>query len=137
MCNKQKEVTDYFKSFSQSPKPKDGFKTLNDVSSDITIVESLSDTTLDMESMDLDSISINTMIALGAMNALLTNAVTPGWSSTPKGNRPKTVEPSTTKKKKLKLSGAVVRDKVMAMRDNDVSSLDIESDTQSILSLQD
>ena len=135
MCNKQKEVTDYFKSFSESPKPKDGFKLLNDVSADITIVESLSE--MDMESMDLDSVSINTTIASGAMNALLTNTVMPGRTSTPKRNRPKMVEPSTSKKKKLKLSGAAVRDKVMAMRDSDISSLDTESDTQSISSLQD
>ena len=79
------------------------------------------------------------MIASRAMNALLINAVTPGRTSTPKCNRPEMVEPSTLKKKKnkLKLSGAVIRDKVMAMRDSDVSPLDTESDTQSILSLQD
>ena len=61
MCNKQKEVMDYFKSFSEGPKPKDRFKLLNDVSADITIVESLSN--IEMESMDLDSVSINAMIA--------------------------------------------------------------------------
>ena len=55
LCNKQKEVTDYFKSFSQSPKPKDVYKTVTDVSRDITIVDSLSDSTLDMDSMDLES----------------------------------------------------------------------------------
>ena len=32
LCNKQKEVTDYFKSFSQSPKPNDVYKTVADVS---------------------------------------------------------------------------------------------------------
>ena len=62
--------------------------------------------------MELDS--INTMIASGAMNALM-SAVTPGRTSTPKHNRPKMVDPSTTKKKKLKLSSAVVREKVMAI----------------------
>ena len=71
LCNKQKEVTNYFKSFSQSPKPKDVYKTVADVSGDITIVDSLSDSILDMDSMDLES--INTMIASGAMNALLRN----------------------------------------------------------------
>ena len=48
LCNKQKEVTDYFKSFSQSSKPSDVYKTVADVSRDITIVDSLSDSTLDM-----------------------------------------------------------------------------------------
>ena len=55
LCNKQKEVTDYFKSFSQSPKPNDVYKTVADVSRDITIVDLLLDSTLDMDSMDLDS----------------------------------------------------------------------------------
>ena len=62
LCSKQKEVTDYFKS-SQSPKLKDGFKSLSDISADITIVESLSDDPIEMESMELDS--INTTIASG------------------------------------------------------------------------
>ena len=129
MCSKQKEVTDYFKS-SQSLKPKNGFKSLCDVSADITIVESLSDGPIEMESMELDS--INTTIALGAMNALM-NAITPGKTSTPKRSRPVTDDP-TTNKKKLKLSGAAVREKVMAMRDSDLSSLSSsESDSQSLL----
>ena len=83
--------------------------------------------------MELDS--INTTIASRAMNALM-SAVTPGRTSTPKRNRPDTVDPSTTNKKKLKLSGAAVRDKVMAINDSDISSLKTESDTQSILSSQ-
>ena len=66
LCSKQKEVTDYFKLFSQSPKLKDAFKSLSDISADITIVDSLSESALEME---LDS--INTMIASGAMNALM------------------------------------------------------------------
>ena len=132
LCSKQKEVTHYFKSFSQSPKPKDGFKSLSDVSANITIVDSLSKSALEME---LDS--INTTITSGAMNALM-SAVTPGRTSTPKHNRPDTVDPSTTNKKKwkLKLSGAAVRDKLMAINDSDISSLKTESDTQLILSLQ-
>ena len=133
LCSKQKEVTHYFKSFSQSPKAKDGFKSLSDVSADITIVDSLSKSAMEME-MELDS--INTTIASGAMNALM-SAVTPRRTSTPKRSRPNTVDPSTAKKKKLKLSGAAVRDKVMAINDSDISSLETESDTQSILSLQD
>ena len=87
LCNKQKEITDYCKSFSQSPKPSDVHKTVTDISRDITIVDLLSDSTLDMDSMDLDS--INTTIASGAMNALLRNEVTPGRTSTPKCRKPK------------------------------------------------
>ena len=39
-------------------------------------------------------------------------------------------------KKKLKLSGAAAGDKLMAMRDSNVSSLDTESDSQSLISSQ-
>ena len=139
LCSKQKEVTDYFKSFSQSPNPKDVYKTVVDVLRDITIIDSLTDSTLEMDSIEFKS--INTMIASGAMNALLRNEVTPGRSSTPKRkpdgtpkyNKPKSTNPP---KKKLKLSGAASRDKLMAMRDSDVSSLDTESDSQSLISLQ-
>ena len=130
LCSKQKEVTDYFKS-SQSPKPKNRFKSLSDVSADITIVESLSDGLIEMESIELDS--INTTIASWAMNALM-SAITPGKTSTPKHSRPVMDDPTTNKKKKLKLSGAAVREKVMAMRDSDLSSLSsCESDSQSLL----
>ena len=76
LCNKQKEVTNYFKSFSQSPKQNDVYKTVTDVSRDITIIDLLSDSTLDMDSMDLES--INTTIGLGAMNALLRNGSNSG-----------------------------------------------------------
>ena len=79
-------MTDYFKSFSQSPKPSDVYNTVADASRDITIVDSLSDSTLDMDSMDMEF--INTMIASGAMNALLRNEVTPGGTSTPKCRKP-------------------------------------------------
>ena len=135
----QKEVTDYFKSFSQSPNPKNVYKTVADVSKDITNIDSLTDSTYEMDSIEFES--INTTIALGAMNALLRNEVTPGRTSTPKHkpegtpkcNNPKSINPP---KKKLKLSGAAVRDKLMAMRDSDVSSLDTESDSQSLTSLQ-
>ena len=41
LCNKQKEVTNYFKSFSQIPKPKDVYKMVADVSRDITVVDLL------------------------------------------------------------------------------------------------
>ena len=96
LCNKQKEVTDYFKSFLQNPKPEDVYKTVADVSRDITIVDSLSDSTLDMDSMDLES--INTTIALGAMNALLRNEVTPGRTSTPKRWKPEMSPPPKKKR---------------------------------------
>ena len=131
MQQAEKKVTDYFKSFSQSPKPSDVYKTVPDVSREITIVDLLSDSTLDMDSMDLDS--INTTIASGAMNALLRSEVTPGRTSTPKHRKP---EVSPPLKKKSKLSSAAVRDKLMAMRDRNVSSLDTESDSQSLISLQ-
>ena len=48
---------------------------------DITIVDSLADSTLEVDSIEFES--INTTIALGAMNALLRNEVTPGRTSTP------------------------------------------------------
>ena len=108
-CSKQKEVTDYFKSFSQSPNPKDVYKTVVDMSRDITIVDSLTDSTLEMDSIEFES--INTMVALGAMNALLRNEVTLGRTSTPMHKpegTPKCKNPESTNppKKKLKLSGA-------------------------------
>ena len=81
LCSKKKEVTDYFKSFTQNPNPKDVYKTVADVSRDITIVDSLVDSTLELDSIKFES--INTTIALGAMNALLRNEVTPGRTSTP------------------------------------------------------
>ena len=131
LCSKQKEVTNYFKSFSQSPKPNDVYKTLDDVLRDITIVELLSDSTLDMNTMELDA--INTTITSGAMNALLRNEVTPGRISTPKCNKLEMSALTTTPKKKLKLSGAAARDKLMAMTD---SSLYTELDSQLIVSSQ-
>ena len=82
LCSKQKEVTDYFKSFSQSLNSRDVYKTVADVWRDVTIVDSLTDSTLDMDSIEFES--INTMIASGAMNALLRNEVTPERTSTPK-----------------------------------------------------
>ena len=139
LCSKQKEVTDYFKSFAQSPNAKDVYKTVADVSRDITIVDSLTESTLEMDSIEFES--INTTIASGAMKALLRNEVTPGKTSTPKhkpDGTPKRNKPESTNppKKKLKLSGDAVRDKLMAMRDSDVSSLDTESDSQSLISSQ-
>ena len=130
---------DYFKSFAQSPNPKDVYKTVADVWRDITIVDSLTESTLEMDSIEFES--INTTIASGAMNALLRNGVTPGRTSTPKhkpDGTPKRNKPESTNphKKKLKLSGDAARDKLMAMRDSDVSSLDTESGSPSLISLQ-
>ena len=82
LCSKEKEVTDYFKSFSQNPNPKDVYKTVADMLRDITIVDSLTDSTFEMDSIEFES--INTRIVSGVMNALLRNEVTPGRTSTPK-----------------------------------------------------
>ena len=106
-------------------------KTVADVSRDITIVDSLSDSTLDIDLMDLES--INTIIASETMNALLTNEVTLGRTLSLKCRKPNVSFPP---KKKLKLNSAAARDKLMVMRDSDVSSLDTESDSQSLLSSQ-
>ena len=112
---------------------------MTDKSKDITIVDLLFNSTLDMDSMDLES--INTTIASGAMNPLLRNKVTPGRTSTPKHSKSKMTtgrtytpkggnpEVSSLPKKKLKLSGVAARDKLMAMRDSDISSLNNESDS--------
>ena len=45
-------------------------------------------------------------------------------------------ESSNPPKKKLKLSGTAVWDKLMVMWDSDVSSLNTELDSQSLISLQ-
>ena len=153
LCNKQKEVMDYFKSSSLTPNSKDVYKTVADVSHDITLVDSLSDTTLEMDTLD----SINTTMASGAMNALLCNVITPGRTSTPKCNTPqpstlqtptlgttssqkrKSPEPSTSQtgpKKRLKMTVAAALEQIKKMSDSDVSSLDTESDTQSLISSQ-
>ena len=139
LCSKQKEVTDYFKSFSQSLNPKDVYKKVGDVLRDITIIDSLTDSTLEMDSIKFES--INTMIASGAMNALLRNELTTGRTSTPKRKpegTPKHNNPESTNppKKKLRLNGVAARDKLMAMKDSDVSSPDTESDSQSLTSSQ-
>ena len=68
LCSKQKEVTNYFKSFAQSPNPEDVYKTVADVLKDITIVDSLTESTLEMDSIEFES--INTTIASGAMNCI-------------------------------------------------------------------
>ena len=147
-------MTDYFKSSSQTPNTKDKYKTVADISHDITLVDSLGNTTLEMDTLD----SINTMMASGAMNALLANVITLGRTSTPKRKSPqqsishtptpgktatpkrKSPEPSASQtglKKKLKMTAAAALEQIKQMRDSDVSSLDTtESDTQSLISLQ-
>ena len=85
-----------------------------DVSRDITIVDLLTERTLEMDSIEFES--INTTVASDAMNALLRSKVTPGRTSTPKRkpdgtlkhNKPESTNPP---KKKLKLSNAAARDK--------------------------
>ena len=81
--------------------------------------------------MELDSII--TTIASGAMNALLRNEVTQGRISTPKLNWPKTCTPPKVPKK-FRLNAAI--DKVNALRDSDVSSLNTKSDSHLLFSLQ-
>ena len=111
LCSKQKEVTDYFKLSSESPNPKAVYKTVADVLTDITIVESLSDSKLDVDTMELDSInSVNITITSGAMNALLTNEVTSSRTSIPKCNKLETSTPLTALKKKLKMNADAVRE---------------------------
>ena len=80
------------------------------MSRDITIVDLLTESTLEMDSIEFES--INTTVASSAMNALLRNQVTTGRTSTPKRkpdgtlkcNKPESTNPPN---KKLKLSGAI------------------------------
>ena len=104
--------------------------TVAEVSHDITIVDSLSDTTLEKDTIEMDS--INTMKASGAMNALLANVITLERTSTPKRNNPEVSNAQTGPKKKLKMTAATAREKLNNMRDSDISSLETESDMQSL-----
>ena len=79
---------------------------------------------------------INTTMASGAMNALLANVIAPGRTSIPKCKNPEVSTPTTASKKKLKMNAGAAGEKLDNMRDSDVSSLDTESDTQSLISLQ-
>ena len=152
LCHKQREVTDYFKSSPQTPNRKEVYKTVADVSHDLTLVGSLDDTSLEMDTLD----SINTTIISDAMNALLDIIIMLGRTSTPIRNKPiqnpgqssgtistqktKNREPSTSQtrpKKKLRMTAATVREQLNNMRDSDVSVLSTEgSDTQSLISSQ-
>ena len=53
MCNKQKQMNDYFK--SSSPKAKDNFQTVQDAAKDISLVELLvEDDALDMDMSEME-----------------------------------------------------------------------------------
>ena len=95
LCSKQKQMQDYFKSSPRAPTPtkearaptpiKDvSFKTVADVTKDVSLVDSL-----DMDDLELES--IDTTLASVAASALMKE--TPTRSSTPKCPRPPTSEP--------------------------------------------
>ena len=161
LCSKQKQMQDYFQSSPRAPTPskeprartpakearaptpiKDvSFKTVADVTKDVSLVDSL-----DMDDMELES--INTTIASVATSALMKE--TPTRFSTPKRPRPHASEtqPSTSmttasqpppKKLKLGLSRPVpktfklhhVVDKVMNMSSGSSSvCTSFDSDTE-------
>ena len=100
LCSKQKQMQDYFKSSPRAPTPtkepraptpiKDvSFKTVADVTRDVSLVDSL-----DIDDLELES--IDTTIASVAASALMKE--TPTRFSTPKRPRPPTSEsqPSTS-----------------------------------------
>ena len=165
LCSKQKQMQDYFQSSPRAPTPskeprartpakearaptpiKDvSFKTVADVTKDVSLVDSL-----DMDDMELES--IDTTIASVATSALMKE--TPTRFSTPKRPRPHASEtrPSTSmttasqpppKKLKLGLSRPVpktfklhhVVDKVMNMSSGSSSvCTSFDSDTESLSS---
>ena len=165
LCSKQKQMQDYFQSSPRAPTPskeprartpakearaptpiKDvSFKTVADVTKDVSLVDSL-----DMDDMELES--IDTTIASVATSALMKE--TPTRFSTPKRSRPHASEtqPSTSmttasqpppKKLKLGLSRPVpktfklhhVVDKVMNMSSGSSSvCTSFDSDTESLSS---
>ena len=95
LCSKQKQMQDYFKSSPRVPTPtkepraptliKDvSFKTVADVTRDVSLVDSL-----DMDDLELES--IDTAIASVAASALMKE--TPTRFSTPKCPHPPTSEP--------------------------------------------
>ena len=152
LCSKQKQMQDYFKSSPRAPTPtkepraptliKDvSFKTVADVTRDVSLVDSL-----DIDDLELES--IDTTIASVAASALMKE--TPTRFSTPKCPRPPTSEsqPSTSmttasqpppKKLKLGLSRPIpktfklhhVVDKMMNMTSVSTSS---DSDLESLSS---
>ena len=95
LCSKQKQMQDYFQSSQRAPTPskearaptptKDvSFKTVADVTKDVSLVDSL-----DIDDMELES--IDTTIASVAASALMKE--TPTHFSTPKCPRPSGSEP--------------------------------------------
>ena len=122
LCSKQKQMQDYFQSSprvptpskepraptpSKEPRAHTPFKTVADVTKDVSLVDSL-----DMDDLELES--IDTTLASVAASALMKE--TPTHSSTPKCPRPPTSEPRPSssmetasqppqKKLKLGLSG--------------------------------
>ena len=84
LCNKQKQMQDYFT--RTEPRSRTPFKSVADVSADISIVESL-----DMDDMELES--IDTTVASVATSVLMKETLT--QFSTPKRPRPPASESST------------------------------------------
>ena len=156
LCSKQKQMQDYFKSSPRAPTPtkeprvptpiKDvSFKTVADVTRDVSLVDSL-----DIDDLELES--IDTTIASVAASALMKE--TPTNFSTPKHPRPPTSEsqPSTSmttalqpppKKLKLGLSHPIPKtfklhhivDKMMNMISGSSSvSTSSDSDLESLSS---
>ena len=156
LCSKQKQMQDYFKSSPRAPTPtkepraptpiKDvSFKTVADVTRDVSLVDSL-----DIDDLELES--IDTTIASVAASALMKE--TPTRFSTPKRPRPPTSEsqPSTSmttasqpppKKLKLGLSCPIPKtfklhhivDKMMNMTSGSSSvSTSWDSDLESLSS---
>ena len=156
LCSKQKQMQDYFQSSPRAPTPskearattptKDvSFKTVADVTKDVSLVDSL-----DMDDMELES--IDTTIASVAASALMKETAT--RFSTPKCPRPPGSEPrpSTSmetgfqpppKKLKLGLSRPIpkafklhhVVDKVMKMSSGSSSvCTSSDSDAESLSS---
>ena len=157
LCSKQKQMQDYFQSSPRAPTPSKEpraptpiknvlFKTVADVTKDVSLVDSL-----EIDDMELES--INTTITSVAVSALMKE--TPTRFSTPKHPRPATSDsrPSTSmgtgsqpppKKLKLGLSRPLPKtfklhhivDKVMNMSSGSSSvSSSSDSDAES-LSLQ-
>ena len=117
LCSKQKQMNDYFKSALENPK-RDYFKTVADATKDVSLVDSL-----DIDDLELES--IDTTVASVTVSTLMRNEVPPGAVSTPKRPVPCTTSTPKPILKKLKLSEA--RDKVMAMNNSEVSSLESDS----------
>ena len=147
LCSKQKQMQDYFKSSPRAPTPiKDvSFKTVADVTRDVSLVDSL-----DMDDLELES--IDTTIASVAASALMKE--TPTRFSIPKCPRPPTSEPQPStsmttasqpppKKLKLGLSRPIPKtfklhhivDKMMNMTSGSSSvSTSSDSDLESLSS---